>query len=184
MSSLFTIPNILGFFRIISAPLVALLVLEGNYQAAFWLFVVAGLSDAIDGPIARRMKIANRFGLFLDPIADKLLVNAAYLSVAFAGLLPLWVALLVFSRDALIAACFAVSTLTAREVVVDPVRLSKANTGLQILLVALVLGGVAFDLPLANVIGVLSAVVAVTTTLSGLIYFARWLDSFSKGRLK
>ena len=184
MSSLFTIPNILGFFRIISAPLVALLVLKGNYQAAFWLFVVAGLSDAIDGPIARRMKITNRFGLFLDPIADKLLVNAAYLSVAFAGLLPLWVALLVFSRDALIGTCFAVSTLMGREVVVDPVRLSKINTGLQILLVSLALGGVVFDLPLGDVIRVLSVVVAVTTTLSGLVYFGRWLNSFSKGRIK
>ncbi len=184
MSSLFTIPNILGFFRIVSAPLVALLVLEDNYQAAFWLFVVAGLTDAIDGPIARRMKITNQFGLFLDPIADKLLVNAAYLSVAFAGLLPLWVALLVFSRDALIGACFAVSTMTGREVVVDPVRLSKTNTGLQILLVSLALGGVVFDLPLEKVVRILSLVVAVTTTLSGLVYFGRWLNSFSKGRLK
>jgi len=180
---MFTIPNILGFSRLIAAPIVALLVLDRNFDAAFWLFVIAGLTDAIDGPIARWMNATNRFGLFLDPIADKLLVNAAYLSIAFAGLLPLWVALLVFSRDVLIGTGYLASTLMKREVVVDPVRLGKTNTGLQILLVSLALGDVVFDLALADVIRILSVVVAITTTLSGLVYFARWLKSFSKGKV-
>jgi len=170
----------LGFSRLVAAPFVVFLVLKSNFEAAFWVFVIAGLTDAIDGPIARWMKADNRFGLFLDPIADKLLVNSAYISVAFSGLLPLWVALLVFSRDALIGICYLASTFLKREVVVDPVRLSKTNTGLQILLVSLALGGETFNLALEDVIGILSVVVAITTTLSGLVYFGRWTSSYSK----
>jgi len=184
MSALFTIPNLLGYFRILSAPIVVLLILEENYQAAMWLFIIAGLTDAIDGPIARKMKTANRFGLFLDPIADKFLINAAYFSVAFAGLLPFWVAWIVFSRDLLIGACYAASTLSGREVVVDPVGLSKINTTLQILLVALALGRVVFHWDLGDTLGILAVIVAITTTLSGLIYFVRWVNSFSKGKTK
>ena len=183
ISALFTIPNILGFFRILSAPVVVVLVLKGNHQAALWLFIIAGLTDAIDGPIARKMKTSNRFGLFLDPIADKLLINATYFSVAFTGLLPLWVAIVVASRDLLIGACYAVSTLSGREVVVDPVGLSKINTTLQILLVALALGGVVFQWNLGDALGILAVIVAITTMLSGLIYFVRWVNSFAKGKI-
>lgn len=180
MRQMFTIPNILGFSRLFSAPVVFFFIWQGDYTIAFWWFVVAGLTDAIDGPIARKLNQTNRFGLFLDPIADKFLVNAAYISLSVVGLLPVWIAALVFARDFLIALNFTFSTLLGHQVVVDPVRLGRTNTGLQILLVALALGGAAYQLPLDEVIRLLAIVVALTTTLSGLIYFRRWLESFSK----
>jgi len=174
---MFTLPNLLGFFRLLAAPAVFFLIYTGSLEAGLWLFVIAGLTDAIDGPIARRFNLANTFGLFLDPIADKLLVNAAYISAAMVGLVPPWLAGLVFARDVLLAGCYGLSRLKRWPVTVDPVRLSKANTGLQILLVALVLGGAAYQLNLYWPITLLIIGVTMTTTLSGLIYLSRWLKA-------
>ncbi|MEE8258259.1 MAG: CDP-alcohol phosphatidyltransferase family protein [Sphingomonadales bacterium] len=174
---MFTLPNILGFFRLLAAPIVFYLIFNGKTELGFWLFAIAALTDAIDGPIARKMNLTNTFGLFLDPIADKLLVNAAFVSAALQGLLPVWLAGLVFARDILLGGCFALSKFKDWPVTVDPVRLSKTNTGLQILLVALALGGAAFQIKLYWPIKILILVVALTTILSGLIYLGRWLKT-------
>jgi len=95
---MFTVPNLLGFFRLVSAPVVVALILEGQFYYAFWLFVIAGVSDALDGFIARRFNQANTFGLYLDPAADKILVNSAYMIAAYSDMLPWWIAILVLSR--------------------------------------------------------------------------------------
>ena len=158
------------------------LILEGQFNYAFWLFVIAGVSDALDGFIARRFNQANTFGLYLDPAADKILVNSAYMIAAYSDMLPWWIAILVLSRDVLIVSCFGLSHLLKFDIQVQPMIVSKTNTGLQIALIGVVLGTPAFGLELADFIEVLVWLTAVSTTLSGTLYFNRWAKGFIKAR--
>ena len=128
---LFTIPNLLGFARILAGPYVAYLLWQGQFDLAFWIFLLAGLTDAIDGPIARKMGTTNTFGLYLDPIADKFFINTIYIALLLLGFLPSWIVILVFFRDFLISSCIMLSKAFKLELFVKPARLSKINTGLQ-----------------------------------------------------
>lgn len=172
---LFTIPNILGLLRILAGPFVAWLLWQSQYDLAFWVFLVAGLTDAIDGPIARKTGTANEFGLYLDPIADKLFINIIYIALLVLGFLPSWIVILVFLRDFLISSCIVLSKIFKLDMFVKPARLSKINTGLQIALAGLMLGDMAFNLPLGNAMTWLMYIMAATTFVSGGQYLARWL---------
>ena len=174
---MFTIPNLLGFFRLVSAPVVVALILEGQYNYAFWLFVIAGLTDALDGPIARRLKQTNKFGLYLDPAADKILVNSAYMTAAYVGFLPWWIAVLVLARDIGIVFTIGVSHLLKLDIQVKPTDLSKTNTGFQIALIGLALGEPAFGLDLQDIIPILIWFTAFTTAVSWGLYFVSWFKS-------
>lgn len=175
---MFTIPNLLGFFRLVAAPVVVGLILEGQFGYAFWLFVVAGITDALDGPIARHFNQANTFGLYLDPAADKILVNSAYMTAALAGLLPWWISILVLVRDILIVSCIGLSHLLNLKIKVQPIDLSKTNTGFQIALIGFILGEPAFALDLGNFIPILLIFTALATVVSGGFYFFRWINNF------
>ena len=168
------IPNLLGAARLFSAPFVAVFTLKGNFEAAFWVFILAGVTDAIDGPLARRFKTVDTLGFYLDPAADKLLINTGYVTLGFLGLVPLWLAALVFLRDFVIAFTFAVSPLLKINLRVAPIPLSKTNTGLQIGLAALVLAGKAFSFELASVVEGFVWVVAATTLASAVNYVLAW----------
>jgi len=168
------IPNLLGAARLFSAPFVAVFALKGNFETAFWVFLVAGFTDAIDGPLARWFKTVDTLGFYLDPAADKILINAAYLTLGFLGLLPLWLAALVFLRDFVIAFTFAVSPLLKINLRVAPIPLSKTNTGLQIGLAALVLAEQAFAFDLASVVEGFVWVVGATTLASAINYVLAW----------
>ncbi len=172
---LLTIPNLLGLLRIIAGPYVAYLLWQGQYDLAFWVFLVAGLTDAIDGPIARKTGTANEFGLYLDPIADKFFINTIYIALLILGFLPSWIVILVFLRDFLISSCIILSKVFNLDMFVKPARLSKINTGLQIALAALIMGDQAFQLPLGQSMQWLMYIMAVTTLVSGAQYLARWL---------
>lgn len=177
---LFTIPNLLGFSRILAGPFVAWLLWQGQFDLAFWIFLLAGLTDAIDGPIARKMGTANTFGLYLDPIADKFFINTIYIALLILGFLPSWIVILVFFRDFLISSCILLSKAFKLELFVKPARLSKINTGLQIALAALIMGGQVFDLTFGDVIKYLMYLMAATTFISGGQYLARWLGIYPK----
>ncbi|RMF13020.1 MAG: CDP-alcohol phosphatidyltransferase family protein, partial [Alphaproteobacteria bacterium] len=97
-----TVPNLLGLARLASAPALVWLIAQGWLESAFWLFLLAGLSDAIDGPIARRLGVASRFGAILDPLADKSVMAAVYATGGVCGLMPIWLVVLVVARDLLI----------------------------------------------------------------------------------
>ena len=177
---LLTIPNLLGFARILAGPYVAYLLWQGQYDLAFWIFLIAGLTDAIDGPIARKMGTANNFGLYLDPIADKLFINIIYIALLILGFLPSWIVILVFFRDFLISSCILLSKAFKLDMFVKPALLSKINTGLQIALAALIMGGQAFDLTFPDVTIFLMYLMAATTFVSGGQYLARWLGIYPK----
>ncbi len=97
-----TLPNLISILRLLLVPVIVTCIVSRNDQAAFWLFVAAGLSDAVDGFIARHFGLLSELGTYLDPLADKALLVSIYLSLGLTGSFPAWLVILVISRDILI----------------------------------------------------------------------------------
>ena len=108
----------------------------GNYPLAFATFVVAGISDAVDGAIARHFDQQSTLGLYLDPIADKALLTTVFICLGFFGRLPDWLVIVVVSRDVLIVAAFLLAYVMGLPMTVRPLFVSKATTAAQIVLAA------------------------------------------------
>lgn len=164
-----TIPNIISLARLCAVPVAVWLVVRAELRVAFWLFLAAGLSDALDGWLARR-GARTRLGAVLDPLADKLLLTSMYIVLAAVRLLPDWLAILVVFRDIVIVGGVIVISFLGGNVVIAPLLVSKLNTALQIALVALVLLLAAFALPRPAALSVLVWCVAATTFISGASY--------------
>jgi cardiolipin synthase (CMP-forming) len=168
------LPNLISSARLLSVPLAIWLILGDSYGIAFWVFVAAGLSDALDGYIAKRFDRRTRLGALLDPIADKALLTSVYVTLGVEGQLPDWLVILVVFRDVMIVGGFVLVQATATARQFDPLYISKINTSLQIALIAFVLGRLGLGLADGAVTTVFIAAVAVTTALSGASYFVRW----------
>ena len=168
------VPNLISLGRLLLVPLTIWLILGGRYGVAFWVFVVAGVSDALDGFIAKRYDWRTRLGALLDPVADKALLVSVYVTLGLAHQLWTSLVILVVFRDVMIVGGFLLIQAIAAPKHYDPLYISKINTGLQIALVAFVLArlGVGAEGRMLDV--VLSLAVATTTILSGLSYFVRW----------
>jgi cardiolipin synthase len=170
-----SIPNLLTLLRMLLVPVVIWLIMNGDVAVAFWLFLLAGVTDAADGMIAKRFNQATLLGAYLDPVADKLLLIGVFVTLGVVGALPSWLVILVVSRDVMIMIAFAIAYLVSRPIRVRPLLISKINTAAQITLAAgelLTLGGIATlpgDLRVAAVI-----VVACLTSLSWAVYFLVW----------
>jgi len=143
--------------------------------AAFVVFFLAGISDALDGLIAKQFDLETRLGKYLDPLADKILLVSIYVTLGIQDAIPSWLVILVVSRDILIVGGILLSYLMDIQIRIRPVLVSKANTFFQIMLAALVLGASAFDMPLSWVIMINVYVVAVSTVLSGYSYVSTWV---------
>jgi cardiolipin synthase (CMP-forming) len=169
-NALLTLPNVITFARLCAVPLSVWLVLEHRFAQAFFLFLAAGLSDAVDGWLARRSGGGNAVGALLDPVADKTLLVTMYVTLAAVKVLPDWLAILVVFRDAVIVGGVVVLSLLGHSVLIRPLYISKLNTALQIVLVAasLLLSGFALSAP-AAMLG-LVWLVAATTLGSGAAY--------------
>ena len=168
-SVVFTLPNIVTFARLCAVPLAFWLVLEHRLAEAFFLFVAAGVSDAVDGWLARRYG-GNAIGAVLDPVADKTLLVTMYVTLAAVGVIPVWLAILVVFRDLLIVGGVIVLGVLGHPIVIRPLYISKLNTVFQILLIATTLLTSGFDLTIPYVAQGLAWVVAATTLASGAAY--------------
>lgn len=145
----FTIPNLLSLFRMGLIPLFVILVVNGDLRKALLVFVVAGVTDALDGFIARFWHQQSPLGAYLDPIADKLLLTTAYVMLSIPSLnhgtvIPAWITILVIARDVLMVSVALVLYLAAGVKRFPPSVLSKVNTILQVAAVVLVLVAGAF----------------------------------------
>lgn len=163
------IPNCITIFRILLIPLLVILLLEGRMLAAFWVVVVAGLSDALDGFLARALKQKTDFGAFIDPLADKLLLITSFITLAVLDILPNWLTVLVVSRDLLILGGIGVLMLFGRSIAFRPSLLSKATTFFQLVTVVFHLG----QEYLASLHGIRTPIISLTaicTILSGAHY--------------
>ena len=174
------IPNFLGFTRMGLAPVVLWLVLTGDFKSAFWVFAIAGLTDAFDGIAARRLGVTSEFGQLLDPLADKILMNMTFIALAVIAMIPVWLAGLVLLRDVILAAGVAVARIRHAQVPLAPLRISKTNTGLQIFLAAMVLAVAAYGWPLEGYVLPLAVAVAGLTVASGVIYLYRLVQDRKK----
>ncbi|HUH48605.1 MAG TPA: CDP-alcohol phosphatidyltransferase family protein [Mycoplana sp.] len=170
-----TIPNMITVVRLLAVPVFAWALLEGRLQAAFFIFLAAGLSDAVDGYLARRWNQHSEFGAWLDPIADKMLMASAYGLLGFLGFLPAWLVLLVIGRDVLIVAAVGAARLQGKALQIRPILVSKANTAAQVFLVVLVLADLAFAFAADHVVWAAILAAAALTILSGAAYFNIWM---------
>jgi cardiolipin synthase len=169
------IPNLISLGRIILVPVVFWLLVTGETQAAFFAFIVAGISDAVDGYLAKTFGWKTELGAYLDPLADKLLIVSIFLALGVGGKLPLWLVIAVVSRDILIVMAIVLSWLLSNPVRIRPLVVSKANTVSQIVLAGLVLADEAFGLGLQWVRFVLVWVTGALTLASLAAYLHSWL---------
>jgi len=174
-----TLPNIISLGRLLAVPLVVWLLLAGDHAAAFWIFALAGASDALDGFIAKRFNQASVLGRYLDPLADKALLVSIYISLGVQGLMPLWLVIMVVSRDILIIGAVLLSFTLDQPIPIRPLLISKVNTLAQLALAGWVLAGIGFELSPAQhpFDPPLFILVAITTVLSGGSYLVSWLRS-------
>ena len=168
------VPNIITFGRLAAVPLAVWLILDDQIFLAFWLFIIAGISDAIDGYIAKRFDAVTVLGSFLDPLADKALLVSVYITLGVVGYLDNWLVILVVFRDLLIVGGALVFQTMTQSLTMQPLFVSKINTFAQIVLAALVLGARGFKVDLGPFMHTMLFVVAVTTVLSGLMYVIKW----------
>ncbi len=173
-SASLNLPNLITLARLLSVPLTIWLIFEARFGVAFWVFVGAGLSDAVDGYIAKRFDRRTWIGAVLDPAADKAMLAGVYVSLGLTGQLPAWLVALVVLRDFLIVLGFFVIHFSAVPKQLDPLYISKVNTLVQIALVGFVLARLGLDIETGPASSLLIAATAVTTLLSGLSYLVRW----------
>ncbi len=168
------IPNILTLSRIAAAPLLILLLRDENYELALILFILAGITDGLDGWIAKRFNFTSELGARLDPLADKTIIICAYIMLTILGELPFWLVTLVIFRDLIIVGGYLVLTSLDGHIEMQPTMTSKLNTVVQITLVIAVLFENTTWLTLPSVSILLIYTVAILTIASGAQYVWVW----------
>lgn len=171
-----SIPNLITLGRAILVPIVFWLLVSGRTQAAFVLFVIAGISDAVDGYLAKRFGWQTELGAYLDPLADKFLLVSIFIALGVLGALPSWLVIAVVSRDILIVIAVVLSWLLSNPVHIKPLVVSKVNTLAQIVLAAAVLADQGFGLGIETLRIVLIWVTAALTLASLIAYMRAWLS--------
>ena len=167
-----TIPNLITLFRIILTPLFIIFLIQGNYRKAFVVFVLAGVSDMADGLIARTWQQKSRLGSYLDPLADKLLMAASFVTLSIYHQIPPWLTVVVLSRDVILAVGVVIFRLADIPLVVRPSLAGKWTTTFQLITVGFVLLNKIWAFP-PLVLPVFFYVTGALTTVSGLQYFYR-----------
>jgi cardiolipin synthase len=169
-AGLFTVPNIITLARICAVPAAVWLMLRHRLDLAFLVFVGAGISDAVDGWLARVWNQRSALGALMDPVADKALLVSVYVTLAAIGVLPDWLAILVVFRDLLIVGGVVTLWMLGVRARIRPLMISKANTFAQIALAALALLLAGFGLSAPMLLDAMIILVAWTTLASGTAY--------------
>jgi cardiolipin synthase len=169
------VPNIITILRLMLVPVFIVALKSGEYDLAFWLFLVAGLSDGVDGYLARRYHLESHLGGILDPLADKVLMVSTYVMLTVLGHLPLWLLLVVVFRDFLIMGGYLMYTAQHGAVHMSASLASKLNTAMQLGLVVVVLANLAGILVVPLLVDLLMYSVLVTTVVSGAHYYWLWI---------
>ena len=170
-----SIPNLITLGRIMLVPVVVWAIAAGQMLLAFVLFLVAGLSDAVDGFLAKRFNMTSELGAYLDPLADKALIVSIYVTLGIAGTIPRWLVILVVSRDIMIVGAVMLSWLIGSPLKVKPLLVSKLNTVAQIAFACVVLASLGLSFRADTAIFVLMMLVATLTLASIAAYVAEWV---------
>lgn len=171
---IWTIPNLLTAIRLILAPFVAWRLLEYDVEGAFWLFVVAAVTDLLDGNLARLLNQRSVLGAWLDPIADKVMLLTTLSMLCLTELLPLWLLWVVLVRDGVILAGAEAYRRLTGGLDVRPTLSGKLATALEFILVSFTLADLALELGLDAAIQPAAIITAVAVALSGLRYVWLW----------
>lgn len=166
------IPNFLSLLRIILVPAIVIFLIQDEYARALIAFSIAGLTDALDGTLARLLNKQTELGAFLDPLADKTLLSTSFISLSIFGLIPSWLTVIVISRDLIILIGIITLSMMSVTYEIKPVFVSKITTALQIATVFLALFFKTFSFPMINydLIKIISWMTASFTIISGLVY--------------
>jgi cardiolipin synthase len=171
------LPNLLTLLRIVAIPVFLILLEDLRYGQAFGVFVAAGITDALDGAIARLTHTKTTLGAYLDPAADKALLVSAFIALGFMHEVPRWLVVIAISRDAIIVlGYFLLFTMTQRTMAVRPSVSGKLSTFFQLLSVGLVLMSLAWPrIAAPRAMPVVFALTAMVTAVAGLQYMYRGL---------
>lgn len=176
------IPNLLTAIRTVLAPLTAYLVLGERNLAALLVFAFAGASDALDGFLARRFGLVSRFGEYLDPAADKLLMLASFVTLTVVHQVPLWVTAIVIARDLAIVFGVGLATLLGLPLKIAPLAVGKASTVVQVGYIALMLLLLTLHLDMPG-LSMAAAVITVGFAIASFLAYAQvWLRAVALGR--
>jgi len=169
------IPNFLSLTRIILVPIFVIFLIQDEYYNALIIFVIAGLTDVLDGTMARLLNAQTKLGSYLDPIADKLLLATSFVTLAILGIIPSWLTVIVMSRDFIILLGIAILSLMSVTFEIKPALIGKATTALQIgtVFFALLNKAVAHDLGNNWILIIFFWITAIFTVASGLVYIIR-----------
>jgi cardiolipin synthase (CMP-forming) len=166
------LPNLLTILRILLIPVLVNCLVYGYYLYGLLIFLVAGLTDSLDGIIARTTNQRTVLGAYLDPMADKLLLNACFVSLAIIQVIPSWIAIIVVSRDLILVLGALILHLTQTRLDIAPTWLGKSTTVIQLFYIVIVLFLVTFEKEMGFLKPFLF-VIAVLTIISGLHYILR-----------
>lgn len=145
-----SLPNLITAARLAVVPVVVWAIVREAWGTAFLVFALAGLSDGIDGFLARRYGLTSRLGAILDPLADKALMLAVLVSLTLAGLVPAWFPAVLIARDSLVVLAAGLARLAGRPLETPPLLVGKLNTACQIAFLAWLLGGRALGIAAAG----------------------------------
>jgi cardiolipin synthase (CMP-forming) len=155
----------------------------GEMRVAFVLFLAAGISDAVDGFLAKRFGMATELGAYLDPLADKAMLVSIYVALGITDAVPRWLVILVVSRDIMIVSAVILSWLVDKPVPLKPLQVSKFNTVAQIALACVVMASIGFDFDATMAVTALTALVTALTLLSIAFYVAEWVRHMNRAEI-
>lgn len=168
------VPNLISLARLLSVPVMVYVILQGYYAAAFWIFLAAGVSDAVDGLIAKHYGVTSQVGSFLDPLADKALLIGVFLTLGSLGEIALWLVIMIAFRDLLIIGGALLFQTLTHSLKMEPLFVSKVNTVAQIALAGFVLARLGLDASGGWLETLLVYSAAATTLASGAAYVVKW----------
>lgn len=174
-----SLPNLITIARILMVPVTVWLIIGHQFGFALLAFLAAGISDAVDGVIARRFNLQSELGAYLDPIADKALLVSIYVSLAILQVLPTWLAIIVVTRDVLIVGAVLLALVLGRPLEMNPLQISKVNTVVQIAFVVILLLALSTGWQAEGLLLIGAVLVAALTLASGALYMRNWVRHMS-----
>jgi len=170
-----SLPNLISLARLLLVPIIITMIAAQHWTEACLIFILAGISDAVDGWLAKTLKLQTELGTYLDPIADKALIVSIYVALAVVSVVPATLAIIVVARDMMIIGAVVISWLLAKPVEIRPLLVSKLNTAGQIGFAALVLCAKAFEMPVGAWFEISIYLVTALTVASMGAYLAQWI---------
>src|ERR1043166_6016061 len=176
-----SIPNLITLARILSVPVMVWAIMNRWMLAAFLLFLAAGVSDAIDGYLAKRFAMTSELGAYLDPLADKALIVSIYVTLGVSGEIPVWLVILVVSRDIMIVGAVLLAWLVGKPLPMKPLTVSKLNTGAQLLFAGVVLATLGLRFEADWLVAAAMAAVTLLTLVSIAAFVREWVRHMGSG---